>query len=74
MGKNYAQKRLMRSHIGIDPAVMCAAMKCGSFKTKREAVEAALRVLVQTKRQARIRTLRGRLKWEGALDDMRRDA
>ena len=41
--------------------------------TKREAVEADLRLLVRLKRQERIRRARGRLQWSGNLDEMRRD-
>ena len=63
----------MRTNIEIDDALMDEALKLGGFKTKREAVEQSLRLLVQTCRQDRIRRLRGRLSWEGPLDDMRRD-
>jgi len=48
-------------------------MRASGAKTKREAVEAALRLLVSIKQQERIRRLRGKLKWEGDLDAMRRD-
>lgn len=55
----------MRTNIDIDDELMAAAMKAGPFKTKKEAVEAGLKLL---KRQAAYREImkwRGKLKWEG---------
>jgi hypothetical protein len=43
------------------------------LQSKREAVEAGLRLLVQLKEQAGIRAARGKLPWDGDLDAMRRD-
>ena len=63
----------MRTNIVIEDDLMEEALKVSGLKTKREAVEAGLRLLVQTRRQKRIKRLRGKLKWEGSLDDMRRD-
>ena len=62
----------MRTNIDIDDELMADALKAG-FKTKKDAVEAALRLLVRTRKQRRIRKLRGRLQWDGSLDEMRRD-
>ena len=63
----------MRTHIEIDDDLMAQALKVGGFKTRKAAVEEGLRLLVQTKAQRRLRGLRGRLRWEGSLEDMRRD-
>lgn len=63
----------MRTNIDIDDELMAQAIKAGGFKTKKEAVEAALELLVRTHGQGSIKRLRGKLKWEGALDEMRRD-
>ncbi|WP_420443598.1 type II toxin-antitoxin system VapB family antitoxin [Candidatus Poriferisodalis sp.] len=63
----------MRTNIEIDDELMAAAMQEGSFRTKRAAVEEGLRLLVQTRAQDRIRSLRGKLPWEGSLDEMRTD-
>ena len=63
----------MRTNIVIEDDLMEEALKVSGLKTKREAVEEGLRLLVQTRRQKRIKRLRGKLKWEGSLDDMRRD-
>lgn len=64
----------MRTNIEIDDDLMDQAMKASGLATKRETVEAGLRLLVQLKRQQRIRSHRGKLHWEGNLERMRRDA
>ncbi|MFT3819136.1 MAG: type II toxin-antitoxin system VapB family antitoxin [Rubrivivax sp.] len=51
----------MRTNIVIDEALMAEAMKAGPYKTKKEAVEAGLKLLA---RQAAYREI---LKWEGKL-------
>ena len=63
----------MRTNIVIDDALMREALKTSGIKTKRAAVEAGLRLLVKLSRQKGIRRLRGRLAWDGSLDEMRRD-
>jgi len=61
----------MRTNIVIDDRLIRAAMKASGLPTKRAAVEAGLRLLVQVKAQGRIRRLRGRVAWEGDLPAMR---
>lgn len=52
---------IMRTNIDIDDATLEAAMRAGPFKTKKDAVEAGLKLLA---RQAAYREI---LKWEGKL-------
>lgn len=63
----------MRTNIVIDDELMREALKRTGLKTKREAVEQGLRLLVRLGRQKEIRRLRGKLSWDGSLDEMRRD-
>ena len=63
----------MRTNIEIDDQEMANAMKSGGFKTKREAVGAALRQFNQMRGQKEILKLFGTVKWVGDLDEMRRD-
>ncbi len=63
----------MRTNIEIDDRLMTKAMTLSGHKTKRETVEAALELLVRLKSQEAIRAARGKLKWEGSLEEMRRD-
>jgi Arc/MetJ family transcription regulator len=64
----------MRTNIVIDDDLMRRAMRASGARTKREAVETALRLMVGLKQQERLRRLRGKLKWEGDLDAMRSDS
>jgi len=61
----------MRTNIVIDDKLMSDALKATGLSTKREAVELGLKLLVRQNRQQAIRKLRGKLKWEGDLDEMR---
>ncbi|MGH8287395.1 MAG: type II toxin-antitoxin system VapB family antitoxin [Steroidobacteraceae bacterium] len=63
----------MRTNIVIDPKLMDEALRLSGAPTKRQVVEDSLRLLIQVKRQERIRATRGKLKWVGDLDAMRRD-
>ena len=46
-------------------------LRATGLKTKREAVEEGLRLLLRITRQAQIRRYRGKLNWQGDLDTMR---
>jgi Arc/MetJ family transcription regulator len=63
----------MRTNIVIDDDLINEAMTLGQIKTKKEAVEAGLKLFVRIKRQEQLRNLRGKLKWEGDLEKMRLD-
>ena len=70
---SYTERIIMRTNIEIDDRLMREAMRASGGKTKRAVVDAALRLLVQTKAQANIRRMRGRIAWDGDLDASRRD-
>ena len=61
----------MRTNIEIDDRLMADALKATGLHTKKEAVELGLKALIKLKKQSSIRALRGKLKWEGDLDEMR---
>lgn len=61
----------MRTNIEIDDSLMTEALQLTGLKTKRETVELGLKTLVQLRRQEVIRQYRGKLKWQGDLDEMR---
>lgn len=63
----------MRTNIVIDDKLMNEALEASGLHTKKEAVEEGLKALIKLRKQADIRKLRGKLKWEGNLDDMRTD-
>ena len=61
----------MRTNIVIDDKLMTDALKASGLSTKKEAVEQGLKLLVRRGQQQDIRKLRGRVKWEGDLEEMR---
>jgi len=61
----------MRTNIVIDDQLMSDALKATGLTTKRDVVELGLKMLVRLNNQQAIRKLRGKLKWEGDLDEMR---
>jgi len=63
----------MRTNIVIDDELMNEAMTLSQIKTKKAVVETGLKLLVQIKKQEKIKSLRGKLKWDGDLNAMRSD-
>ncbi len=63
----------MRTNIVIDNELISRAILLSQNKTKKAVVEEALRLLVKFKEQLKIRELRGKLNWEGDLDQIRLD-
>ena len=61
----------MRTNIVIDDELMIEAMKASGLTTKKDVVEQGLKLIVQRSNQQAVRELRGKLKWEGDLDEMR---
>ena len=61
----------MRTNINIDEKLMKRAMDISSTKTKKATVEKALALLIRMKNQENIRALKGKLNWEGDLNQMR---
>lgn len=62
----------MRTNVEIDDEVMAEAQRLTGIRTKREAVDLALRELVARHRRLGILELRGRVHWQGDLDESRR--
>ena len=61
----------MRTNIVLDENLIERAKELTGIKTKREVVQEALRTLILLREQAEVRQFRGKLKWEGDLDEMR---
>jgi Arc/MetJ family transcription regulator len=64
----------VRTNIVIDDKLMEDALRATGLKTKREAVELGLRTLIRLRQQETIRSFRGKLRWEGDLEEMRTDS
>jgi len=63
----------MRTVININDAMLGRAMKLTGLKKKVDVVNLALEYLVRQKEIDQIQSLAGRIRWEGDLDEMRRD-
>jgi antitoxin ParD1/3/4 len=55
----------MRTNIDIDDELMAQAMQAGPYKTKKDAVEAGLKLLARQAAYREILKWEGKLKWEG---------
>jgi len=63
----------MRTNIVIDDQLMNETLRLTGLKTKREAVELGLHTLLRLSQQQEIRGFRGKLDWQGNLEQMRTD-
>jgi len=63
----------MRTNVVIDDNLIKSALETSGMKTKKDAIEAGLKLLVKFNRQAKVRDFRGKLKWIGNLDAIRTD-
>ena len=55
----------MRTNIDIDDGLMEKAMSAGPYKTKKDAVEAGLKLLARQAAYREILKWEGKLKWDG---------
>ncbi len=63
----------MSVNIEIDDILMQQALKLSGLDTQKAVVEEALNLFIQIRQQNALRELRGKLKWEGDLEQMRLD-
>lgn len=62
----------MRTNIELDDVLMKQALDLSKIKTKREVIEEALKNYVAWMKKKQLLGLRGLVKWEGNLKEMRR--
>jgi len=62
----------MRTNIVIDDRLIEKGMKYTGINKKRQLVDFALRELINRKERKKILGLKGKMRWEGNLDEMRR--
>ena len=61
----------MRTNVVIDDELMAEALESTGLSTKKAVIEEALRTLVRLRKQEKVRSLRGKLQWEGDLNTLR---
>ncbi len=64
----------MRTNNELNDMLIREALELGGYKSKREAVEEGLKLLVRLKKQKLILKYKGEIKWEGDLDKLRTDS
>ena len=63
---------MARTNVELDDRLVREGMRRFKCKSKRELVHLALTELLRDAKRKEILTLRGRVKWEGDLDELRR--
>jgi Arc/MetJ family transcription regulator len=63
---------MVRTNIVIDEELMESCLKVTGIKTRRALVDRALRELLRREGLAKIRELKGKVTWEGDLDEWRK--
>ncbi|OJX40527.1 MAG: DUF2191 domain-containing protein [Chloroflexi bacterium 44-23] len=61
----------MRTNIVLDDDLVMRAQALSGIRTKREVIQKALLTFVRLQEQTNVKKLRGKLRWEGDLDEMR---
>lgn len=61
----------MRTNIEIDVELLNAGLDLSGLKTKKDLVNEALKEFVKMLRRKEMKSLRGKVAWEGDLEDMR---
>jgi len=62
----------MRTTLNLDDEALAAAMEVADGKTKTEVVNEALRSFARARRGRQLLDLRGKVRWEGNLDRLRK--
>ncbi len=61
----------MKTTILIDDQLVNEALEATGLATQEEVVALGLKTLIKLKQQSQIKQFKGKLKWEGDLDEMR---
>jgi len=63
----------MKTHIELDDELLKQVFQLGGFATKKAAVNAALAEYVKLLQRRQLLDMRGKIRWEGDLNEMRAD-
>jgi Arc/MetJ family transcription regulator len=61
----------MRTTLNLDDEVLASAMKVAAGKTKTDVINEALREFARRRRLQEILEFKGKMPWEGDLDELR---
>lgn len=62
----------MRTTLNLDDEALASAMKVAPGQTKTDVINEALREYARRRRIRRLLKFRGKMRWEGDLDELRR--
>ncbi|MBN1625495.1 MAG: type II toxin-antitoxin system VapB family antitoxin [Deltaproteobacteria bacterium] len=62
----------MRTNIEVDDNLMTSAINITGIKTKKGVVEYALKEVIDLHKRRALLKLKGKIKWSGDLDEMRK--
>jgi Arc/MetJ family transcription regulator len=62
----------MRTTLNLDDEALASAMKAASGKTKTDVINEALREFARRRRLQEFLDFKGKMRWEGDLDQLRR--
>jgi Arc/MetJ family transcription regulator len=68
----YRKEIAMRTNIVLDDKLVNNCIKATGIKTKKSLIDYALKELLRHKEQKKILELKGKITWEGSLDEMRK--
>jgi len=61
----------MRTHVELDDQLLSQVIQLGQFPTKKAAINAALLEFARTLKRRELLALRGKINWQGNLDELR---
>jgi len=61
----------MKTHVEVDDELLQEVIRLGAFGTKKAAINAALIELAKALKRRQLLALRGKVRWEGDLDQLR---
>jgi Arc/MetJ family transcription regulator len=64
---------MKRTNVVLDDNLVENCIKVTGIKTRRALIDHALRELLRHEKQAKILDLKGKISWEGDLDEWRQD-
>ena len=65
------QDRAMHTHVELDDAALADLMRLGDFPSKKVAINTAIAEYVRLLRRRQLLSLRGKIRWEGNLRQLR---
>lgn len=68
-----SERPTTRTNIVLDTELVETAMRMTGLRTRRALVDHALRELIRREEQMQLLDLKGRIDWDGNLDEMRTD-